>query len=353
MPPIDEPTSGGEPGPQGPAGSPGAPGAPGINSYTTTTAAFTQPAPASAPVQIAVAVAVWMIAGQTIYIAGGGYYAVTSVDDATHVTIVNTGASGNAAPGATIAGGAGVGPAGVAGSGGGGGGGTSIGPYSTRPAPGNAGAIFVPTDGPISFIDDGTEWRPMIPGGRIGKQPPPIANWTLYQPANNATFIEQAGTLFLSAPSAGNSQAYNGIAYVPKGSATVITACLTVSGAAFGGLSLRSSVTNCTPTMYGENITYPNTISFFQYPSGINAGLGTYFMSHQSSTHNNLVWYRFAKDNSNTQVWSSNDGIDFRKEWQGPTANFGANEPDQVGFSVIPSSGLTPTAVRLLSWEMA
>lgn len=107
MPPIDEPTSGME----GPAGPAGPSGAAGVNAYTTTTANFTQPA-ANATVQIAVAIAAWMIAGQAVYVAGGGYYTVVSVDDATHATIRNSGASGNAAPGGNIVSGAGVGPAG-------------------------------------------------------------------------------------------------------------------------------------------------------------------------------------------------------------------------------------------------
>lgn len=41
--------------------------------------------------------------GQTVYVIGGGYYTVSSVTDSTHVVLTNTGATGNAAPGATIA----------------------------------------------------------------------------------------------------------------------------------------------------------------------------------------------------------------------------------------------------------
>jgi hypothetical protein len=93
---------------------PGPQGTAGINAYTLTTSSFLVPVPGLS-VQISVVNTSWMVAGQTLYIGAAGYYQVNSVDSATLVTVKNLGYLGNAAPGNTIAGGAGVSPGGVEG----------------------------------------------------------------------------------------------------------------------------------------------------------------------------------------------------------------------------------------------
>lgn len=55
-----------------------------------------------------------------------------------------------------------------------------FGAYTSRPAPGNAGATYIASDGIVSFVDDGTEWRPMIQGV-VGWEVAPnnsSADWT-------------------------------------------------------------------------------------------------------------------------------------------------------------------------------
>lgn len=96
------------------SGGVGATGPPGPASYTTTSANFTQPASA-ATVSATVGSTAWMATAQYLYIAGGGYYSVSSITDATHVVITNLGYTGNAAPGATVTSGVKVTPAGVQG----------------------------------------------------------------------------------------------------------------------------------------------------------------------------------------------------------------------------------------------
>lgn len=93
----------------------------GNSAYTTTTAQFTQPA-VNSNVQISVTNALWMVAAQVIYVAGGGYYSVVSVDSGTLATIQNLGYPGNLAPGQSVPNGSGVSPAGVRGAAGQGGG---------------------------------------------------------------------------------------------------------------------------------------------------------------------------------------------------------------------------------------
>lgn len=92
----------------------------GTGSDTSTTAAFTQPA-SGANVTVSVGSSTGMTAGQVTYVAsagagagdhGGGFYTVSSVIDATHVSLTNLGYAYNAPPTTTVASGSAVGPGG-------------------------------------------------------------------------------------------------------------------------------------------------------------------------------------------------------------------------------------------------
>jgi hypothetical protein len=95
-------------------GARGTAGIDGINAFTTTSSSFTQPA-SSATVTVQVASTAWMGVGQYLYIAGGGYYSVSSITNSTHVVVTNLGYSGNASPSSTVAGLAQVTPGGLKG----------------------------------------------------------------------------------------------------------------------------------------------------------------------------------------------------------------------------------------------
>src|SRR5215472_8974160 len=82
-------------------GTPGPEGPPGPGSYTTLENPFTVPNPGTS-VNVTVLDTAWMMGGATIYIQGAGYYTVQSVFDATHATLVNANAPGNAQPGTII-----------------------------------------------------------------------------------------------------------------------------------------------------------------------------------------------------------------------------------------------------------
>ena len=91
----------GDTGATGPIGPAGANGVNGVNAYTTTLADFVQPA-VSGSVTIAVANSTWLAVGLTVFVEVGGYYTITNIPTTTSVIVVNSGASGNAAPGATV-----------------------------------------------------------------------------------------------------------------------------------------------------------------------------------------------------------------------------------------------------------
>jgi len=93
--------------PTGPKGTAGTNGTNGANGYTTTTANFTQPA-INATVNVAVSSSAMFKVDQYLHASGGGgFYQVTAIPDATHVTIKNLGKdTDNAAASATITSGA-------------------------------------------------------------------------------------------------------------------------------------------------------------------------------------------------------------------------------------------------------
>lgn len=87
---------------------------PPVLAYTALTAAYTQPA-VGAPVSVAVESTEWMVPGSYVSVEGGGYYALTSVTDATHAVL--TLVDGTAAESATVATAGAVSPSGPQGTG--------------------------------------------------------------------------------------------------------------------------------------------------------------------------------------------------------------------------------------------
>jgi len=94
-------------GPMGPTGAAGA----GLSAYDALSASFVMPA-MNVAVPIQIANTAWMGMGQVIYIASAGHFQVTSITNATNVSVTNLGYPGAVAPGTTIASGSHVGPAG-------------------------------------------------------------------------------------------------------------------------------------------------------------------------------------------------------------------------------------------------
>jgi hypothetical protein len=80
--------------------------------------------------------------------------------------------------------------------------------YANRPAAGNQGALFIPTDGVTHFIDNGVVWKPVIDFPAVlGDQPPAASNWTHI--GSDATLVDDVGTLLVTSASANDIWQYN------------------------------------------------------------------------------------------------------------------------------------------------
>lgn len=133
-------------------GTAGTNGTDGGNAYTTLTAGFTQPALGST-VTLSVVTTDWMEPLQWIYIPGGGYYKIFSINSGTTVIVWNpgsvqgfpTGISTNAAVGATVgSNGVGVTPGGIPGDVG------QVGPIGTPGDDGTDAELLVVYSNPVS-----------------------------------------------------------------------------------------------------------------------------------------------------------------------------------------------------------
>lgn len=97
----------------GPQGAPGATGA-SLSAYDALTASFIMPA-MNAAVTVTISNTAWLGANQIIYIASAGYFQVTTIVNATTLSVTNLPYPGNASSGATISSGSKVSPAGLIG----------------------------------------------------------------------------------------------------------------------------------------------------------------------------------------------------------------------------------------------
>jgi hypothetical protein len=83
----------------------------GASAFATLVDDFTQPA-VSANVTAHVTSDAWTGPGAYVFVVVGGVYQVASITDSTHAVLTNTGATGNASPGATVTAGSLVTPSG-------------------------------------------------------------------------------------------------------------------------------------------------------------------------------------------------------------------------------------------------
>jgi hypothetical protein len=87
-----------------------------VNSFTATTAPFTQVAGSTNTASIPVSNSSWMTIGQVVFVQTAGYFTVASLPDATHAILTNLGYPGNATNGTVIATSQNISPGGLIGS---------------------------------------------------------------------------------------------------------------------------------------------------------------------------------------------------------------------------------------------
>lgn len=211
----------------------------------------------------------------------------------------------------------------------GGGGGATYDSYSNLGAPGTPGELFIPSDGPLSFVaDDGLEWRPLLPGAGVGTRPPVIAGWSQQMGSGGAA--DSAGGILCSFASNGSTHGVKGITYpLPAASNYTIVAgvqilmypgvngtdfapvgCGWTDGTAANSTWILSEFVQYNSTMrqsqesYAGSTATPSAISSIQNPYTFLLAAG------------NIVFWKLVDDGTNRFAYVGGNRHDWQQVYQ-------------------------------------
>jgi hypothetical protein len=203
-----------------------------------------------------------------------------------------------------------------------------VSPYSSRPAAGNSGALFYPTDGPVSFVDSGTEWKPVLAGAGLGVQPPAVGSWSQQMGAGSAT--DSAGTLLCNFASNGSAHGVKGVTYpLPAASNYEIVAGVQIamypgqSGTDFApvGCGWTDGVSNASTWVLAEFVQYNATLYQSQeyYVGALGTPQAISSISNPYSlllSFSNTVFWRLVDDGTNRYVYFGGNRYDWTLVYQ-------------------------------------
>jgi hypothetical protein len=238
----------------------------------------------------------------------------------------------------------------------GGGGGVLRGTFGTRPAAGTSGRLYLCTDGPLSFFDDGVVWRPYH-GSMPLSQIPPVASVTAIQAGGRATtMVDLGGAIFMDGTNAGNAEDYRILKLAAPATPYVHTVHF---------IPTMSSLNYCGSGICFRNSTNGNCVFFGPiYNSAISGGV-TMIIRNDGASNNgasptfgitsdlfvfperlmlmfgNGLWLRQADDGTNlTWSWSL-DGFRFAQLFS--TTRVSVSIPNEIGIWVAPSVNGNPS----------
>ena len=217
------------------------------------------------------------------------------------------------------------------------------GTFAARPATGSAGRLYLCTDGPISFFDDGAAWQPLDVHSMFTSTPA-VATFAQYLAGGRATTISDSkGGILMAMNNPANNDDYRIITKAAPGIAYSVTVhlrpALFTSNFNGAGLVWRQSSTGAI-SVFGP-FAYTNTLAFLarrETASGTGAS-PIYTLAADIApiaSSNNLlfadgIWLRLTDDLSTTRSWSfSVDGQQFVQ--LGSVARTSGMTPDEIGL---------------------
>jgi hypothetical protein len=238
-----------------------------------------------------------------------------------------------------------------------GGSGATIGSGTTasRPAAGNAGDLYLPTDAIIFWRDDGAAWQPFGPVAPL-TAPPAAAGWTAVN-AGSATLTDvNSGLLFADTGNDINTAAYvRSLPAAPYTATaglipTLLSADDTANTEATIGLVLRESSSGKLVTL---EITAGQGSRIFRSRKWTNSS--TFSATYASRTSHwlgggSLLWLRIVDNTTNRLLQGSSDGRTFVTLLTVGRTDFCT--PDQLGVFLRNWTGGAVQAV-ILSWTVA
>lgn len=244
--------------------------------------------------------------------------------------------------------------AGGGGGGGGGGGSTSNGAWGARPAAGNNGNLFFPSDAAVIERDNGSAWKDW--GPIFALTPPALGGFTWVN-QGGATATQTRSGVVLTAPGHGSGANFRCLVKAAPARPYTITAFLLgmMLSKSFHtvGLLFRESSTGKLHTfnmvgVSGGRVTLAS--SKLTNPTTFSADY------QQLDLQARLRWLRIADDNTNRICSVSEDGQNWVQIHSITRTDFLTGGADQVGFFAGAENQGTPNVsviANLLSWVEA
>ncbi len=237
---------------------------------------------------------------------------------------------------------------------GGGGGSNLYGPYGSRPASGTAGRVYFTNDGPVSFVDTGSAWRPWLPGFPGSEVAPSNVNPFTSVGATlvGTTVGTVGGCVTMTAPEAGGSHSFQGNEVVlPGGSGC--QAFLVAQGSNVGsvGVYVREHVSG---KILMIGIDWNSTVQNWvvQYFNGFSAGSGSAVLAGDfpSSGIRQPIGVRIRNDGVLWNFEYSRDGVSWVTLYEEALTTHLTSGADRAGIYIDPFS--SHAEITLMTWDL-
>ena len=216
------------------------------------------------------------------------------------------------------------------------------------PSAGLAGRILVDNASVVPmYVDDGTEWRPVL-GGSLGYVPPTVSNFT-WTNQDTSTATDRGWTVELS------SNSNIGISYLTKAVPSApytLTACFRIGNFGPGGDDVKFGL--CLAAAGAPFITFgPQSSSVGELTLAANNWDNTSTLNATTYTQllhlrSDLIWLRIQDNNTNRILMYSYDGRNFIDCLTVARTSF--ITPTKIGVFIADNNGEIPT-VTLVSWK--
>jgi hypothetical protein len=225
---------------------------------------------------------------------------------------------------------------------------SGVGTFANRPAAGNAGRIYTTTDGPVQFIDDGTNWLPIIDGKTGAAQVYPASDFTWTNQASSAS-ADIGGTVRLTTSGGGsgvcvlrrniaNQQSYTLTACVALGASTETDARVGVALVEAGGA----------PKLI--TFGYRHSTQTLQINTHATAGAALVSVASLTIQPRKNIWLRIVGDTANRTYYFSYDGVTYTYFY---AETDGTYMTEAYAGLFARDEGAETAVASLLSWELS
>lgn len=230
---------------------------------------------------------------------------------------------------------------------------TATGTTSSLPAAASANnrQIYLPTDGPIVQLSDGSNWHPYGMLSPLTK-PPALASWTWVN-QGSATATDSAAGLYLQADKVVSDNRRLLVMSAPGSTPYTITAAFVgmICASNDGAIALigRDSSSGKYVALQYAFDSFTNqkmmlTLSTYNSPTSGNANV----FFQKAYFAGSILWLRWNDDGTNRNYSVSVDGVNFVTIYSEARTTWVT--ADQIGWGVTPGTGF-PANATLLSWK--